>query len=198
MKYGNSFARTGLLFLLATIPLAAQEEESLPLLPSRLGPVESLLWSEAGWMRRAFDFPLTQEGRIREMELRRDLLGLHQLGGFITMAGLVGTVVLGQQVYNGQRDRAQMHGALAITTVGFYLATAMLSLFTPPPAIRRDEWSSVSTHKFLGALHFTGMMLTPVLGRMVADDRDDLRRFHLISGYATTAVFGASLLVITF
>jgi hypothetical protein len=193
------------LLLIAAIPSpstaqeAAQEEDAaVPLLPARLGPMESLLWSESGWIRRAFDYPLTPQGRADELALRRNMLGLHQFGGFVTLAGLTGTVFLGQQVYNGRTDLGQMHGALALTTVGFYFATAALSLFTPPPAIRRNEWSSVSTHKLLGSLHFGGMMLTPVLGRMVADDRNELRKIHLVSGYATTAVFAASLLVVTF
>ena len=180
------------------ISLAQDSLQMLPLLPEHLGPMESVMWGTNGAMRKVFDFPLTQEGRESEMRLRRNMLGLHQLGGFTTLAAMIATVVLGQKVYNGQRDLTQIHKAMAWTTIGAYSTTAVLGIFTPPPLIRRDEWSSVSTHKLLATLHLTGMVLTPYLGRQVAGGDRDLAKFHLASAYATTFFFGAALLVITF
>jgi hypothetical protein len=177
---------------------AVTAAEPMPLLPSRLGPMESLLWSERGWMRRAFDFPLTPEGREKELGARRNLLALHQIGGFATLAALAATVTLGQLTYNGDESMGPIHGAMAITAVTLYFTTAALSIFTPPPSIRRGEWNTISTHKLLATLHFSGMALTPFIGRMVADNRRDLRTVHLVSGYLTTATFAAATLVVTF
>jgi hypothetical protein len=160
--------------------------------------MESLMWSEKGLMRRAFDLPLTPEGREKEMKARRNMLAFHQIGGFATMAALAATVALGQLTYNGDESMGPVHGAMAMTAVTLYFTTAALAIFTPPPTIRRGEWSTISTHKLLATIHFSGMVLTPFLGRMVADNRRELRTFHLVSGYVTTATFAGALLVVTF
>ena len=189
---------TGGLLVLCIAAIHAQEDTTMPLLPSQMGPMESLMWSEHGAMRKIFDFPLTPEGREKEMRLRRNMLGLHQLGGFATLAAMTATVILGQKVYNGDRDLLQLHSAMAWTTVGMYFTTASLGLFTPPPMIRRGEWSTVSTHKLLAAIHFTGMMVTPYLGSQLAKDNRQMQTVHLASAYTTTAAFAAALLVVTF
>jgi hypothetical protein len=177
---------------------AVAATEPRPLLPERLGPMESMLWSERGLMRRAFDLPLTPEGRQKELGARRNMLALHQIGGFATLAALAATVTLGQLTYNGNESLGAIHGPMAWTAVTLYFTTASLALFTPPPAVRRGEWSTISTHKLLATIHFSGMVLTPLLGTLVADDRRDLRAFHLASAYVTTAAFAGAMLVVTF
>ena len=169
-----------------------------PLLPARLGPMESVMWSERGLMRKTFDLPLTPEGRQKEMKARRNMLAFHQIGGFATLAALAATVALGQLAYNGDESMGPVHGAMAMTAVTLYFTTATLAIFTPPPSVRRNEWSTVSTHKLLATIHFSGMVLTPFLGRMVADNHRDLRTIHLVSGYVTTAAFAGAMVAVTF
>jgi hypothetical protein len=149
-------------------------------------------------MRRTFDLPLTPEGRHKELETRRNMLALHQIGGFATLAALIATVTLGQLTYNGNESLAGLHAPMAITAVTMYFTTATLAIFTPPPALRRGEWSTVSTHKLLATVHFSGMVLTPLLGRLAANNRRDLRTIHLASAYVTTATFAGALIVVTF
>jgi len=193
------FFRGPVLLLIACAAARAQDSVgTLSLLPDRLGPMESMFWGQHGAMRKVFHFPLTPEGRESEMHLRRNMLGLHQLGGFVTLAAMASTMFVGQKVYNGQRDLRQIHKALAYTTVAAYFSTATLALFTPPPQIRRNEWSTISAHKLLGTLHFTGMLAMPVLGTLIRDGHAELRPVHLGVGYATLAAFSAALLVITF
>jgi hypothetical protein len=168
---------------------------ALPLLPNRMGPVENILWSQDGLMRKTFNLPLSPEERESELRVRHAMLQAHQVGGFITMAGLLATVTLGQMAYNGH-EVGDIHGAVAVTTVASYFTTAALSIFTPPPAMRRDEWNTVSTHKLLGVVHFSGMMLTPILGGFAEDSRT-MRKAHLASAYTTTAAFAGALLVVT-
>jgi hypothetical protein len=167
------------------------------LLPSRLGPMESLLWSEHGFMRRAFDFPLTPDAREKELKVRRSMLTLHQVGGYLTFASMVTTCVLGQMIINGDESLEDAKGAAAGATIAMYFATAALSIFTPPPLVRRDAWSTTSTHKLLGIFHFAGMVITPIIAPEMGDSKQQ-RTFHQISGYATTALFGAALLTMTF
>jgi hypothetical protein len=149
-------------------------------------------------MRRFFDFPLTEEGRKEELKTRRTLLSLHQVGGYVTLTALIATIFLGEKVYGGEEDLGKIHGAVARTAIASYFATAGLAVFTPPPLVRRAQWSTVSTHKLLATLHFTGMLLTPVFGRAVADGDKELRDFHRASAYITTAAFAGALLVVTF
>jgi len=105
---------------------------------------------------------------------------------------------VGQKVYDGQRDLSQIHKALAYTTVTTYFTTASLALFTPPPLIRRKEWSTVSTHKALATIHLTGMLTMPVLGTLIRDGHAELRPVHLGVGYVTLAALGTAMLVVTF
>jgi hypothetical protein len=176
---------------------APNPEPEQALLPPRLGPMESLLWSEQGWMRRAFDFPLTAESRTQELGLRRTMLSIHQLGGYATFAGMVATSVLGQMVINGDEDLGDEKKIAAMSTIALYFATAGLSIFTPPPLVRRDKWSTTSTHKLLGLFHFAGMVITPIIAPEF-EEKGTQRMVHQISGYTTTAIFGAALLVMTF
>ncbi len=184
--------------------------QPLPLLPEHLGPMESLMWSQHGFMRSVFDFPLTEDGREKEMHLRRTMLTAHQIGGFTTLAAMLATVVVGQMIYNDYPNRTSnnmrnLKSTLASTTIFLYFGTASLSVFTPPPMVRHKEWSTISTHKLLGTVHFTGMILTPLLASYIGGDERpgssisrNAETLHMISGYTTTAAFAAAMLVVTF
>ena len=63
--------------------------------------------------------------------------------------------------------------------------------------MRRPQWSSISWHKALAAVHFSGMLITPILGSAIEDDYE-LRHFHQVSGYVTLAAFAGAMLVVTF
>jgi hypothetical protein len=177
--------------------LSDSKVSSDPLLPEILSPGEKWMWGEQGFMRKHGGFPLTEEGREREMELRRTMLTAHQIGGFITLGAMIATAYCGQMIINGNEGYEDAKGVLAWTTVGAYFTTAALSLMSPPPMIRRKEWSTISTHKALAWVHFTGMILTPILGTMV-EDAGTVRTIHQVSGYATTAAFAGAMYVVTF
>ncbi len=170
---------------------------TLALLPNKLGPMETLLWSEHGFMRRAFDFPLTPDAREKELKVRRTMLTMHEVGGYLTFAGMVTTSIIGQMIINGDESLGEYKESAAGATIALYFATAALSIFTPPPLVRRDSWSTTSTHKLLGLFHFAGMVITPIIAPEMGDSKQQ-RTFHQVSGYATTAIFGAALLTMTF
>jgi hypothetical protein len=167
------------------------------LLPSRLGPMERLLWGEHGAMRR-LGMPLTEENREKEIFLRRGLLTAHQVGGFLTLGAMTATAVTGQMMVNDpERDLRGRKVLLVNATIISYFATALLAAVTPPPMHRRDQWSSISWHKLLATVHFTGMVVTPILGYRIEGD-EDRRSFHQYAGYATLAAFTGAMIVVTF
>jgi len=182
--------------------------QPLSLLPDRLGPMEKVMWSPHGVMRSVFDFPLTEDGREKEMKLRRTMLEAHEIAGFATLAAMIATCVVGQIAYNEYPNRinptvGSLKSSLAAATILMYFGTASLSIFTPPPMIRRNEWSTVSTHKLLATIHFTGMLLTPLLADYIGGEHGGKisrtgETVHMISGYTTTAAFAAAMLVVTF
>lgn len=185
--------------------LAAMKD---PLLPAIMSPGEKLMWGKHGLMREIGAFPLTEESREKEMSLRRAMLTVHEIGGFITLASMLTTVVYGQLTLNGNLSLGETHKAWAQATIWSYFTTASLSLLSPPPMVRRNEWSTVSIHKGLAMIHFTGMIITPLLADGIAMqergssspakiDRDKAH-IHQVSGYITTATFAAAMMVIVF
>jgi hypothetical protein len=178
--------------LQAAAPIATD-----PLLPGIMSPGEKMFWGEHGLMRAVGGFPLTEEGRARELMLRRSMLTAHQIGGFITLAAMIATSYCGQMIINGNSGYEGAKDVLAWTTVGTYFGTAALSLLSPPPMVRRAEWNTISTHKALAWAHFTGMIVTPILGTMV-EGAGNVRTLHQVSGYLTTATFAGAMYVVTF
>lgn len=177
------------------------------LLPENISFMERGLWGESGLFRTlGIAGELTPESRKSELSARRTMLTMHQVGGFVTLG------LMGASLYYGQRaldysDRTDMnhHNQLVTYTIITYGLTGLLAVLSPPPLIRRDETSTTTIHKTLAWLHVAGMVLTPIVGSMVRKrsgrfSYTDLStaHFHQISAYATTGVFAASLVIITF
>lgn len=166
------------------------------LLPEIMGPMERLLWGRGGLMRH-LGMPLDEETREKEVFLRRGLLTAHQVGGFLTLAAMSATAYTGQQILDGRDDLGDRKEMLVSATIVSYFLTAALAMATPPPMLRRPQWSSISWHKGLAVIHLSGMLITPFLGEGIEDDYE-FRRFHQISGYVTLAAFAGAMLVVTF
>ena len=171
------------------------------LLPDNMSFVERGLWGENGLLRKIGLVPeLTREQRKVELGIRRTMLTAHQIGGFTTLGLMLTTVYLGQKVIDGRRDLGQLHKGFAEATIATYTLTGLLAVLSPPPLIRRNETSTTSIHKTLAWIHVAGMILTPILATYIGSHRRfnmDKARVHQVAGYITTAVFAASLIVIT-
>jgi hypothetical protein len=167
-----------------------------PLLPDIMSPGEKLLWGEHGWMRSLAGLPLNEESREKEMGIRRTMLTLHQAGGYVTLASMLATAFCGQMIINGHESYEDYKSGLAWTTVGLYFTTAAFSLLSPPPIIRRSGFSSLTVHKTLAWVHFSGMLITPILGTFIEDEHK-VRIFHQTAGYVTTAAFAGAMISIT-
>ena len=172
------------------------------LLPDNMSFAERGLWGENGLFRKIGLVPeLTREQRKVELGIRRTMLTAHQIGGFATLGLMLATAYLGQKVIDGRRDLSYMHRDFALATMATYSLTGLLAVLSPPPLIRRDETSTTSIHKTLAWVHVAGMIITPILASYIGGHRQfhtDKAHVHQVAGYITTAVFAASLIVITF
>jgi hypothetical protein len=112
------------------------------------------------------------------------------------------TVYFGQQTLDnpGNRSYRRTHSTLVPLTITSYGITGLLAALSPPPLIRREEFSTTTLHKTLAWIHFAGMILTPILGASLGHSMsyNQLAHFHQISAYVTTAALAASMIVITF
>ena len=176
--------------------------------PENLGFFERNLWSENGLFRTMrIASPLTPESRKSELKLRRTMLVAHETSGFLTLGLMLTTVVYGQKVINQINDQSpslslrRTHIGFADATIATYSLTALLSLLSPPPVIRRDEMSTLSYHRALAWIHVTGIIITPIIAALAkrrGASYESTLRIHQVSGYITTTAFAASMIVITF
>jgi hypothetical protein len=196
--------------------LSIVQPDSLPvsvvrrprLQPENLGFFERNLWSENGLFRTmGIAAPLTPESRKSELSLRRTMLVAHETSGFVTLGLMLTTVVYGQKVINQINDKSpslslrRTHIGFADATIATYSLTALLSLLSPPPVIRRDEMSTLSYHRALAWIHVTGIIITPFIASLAkrrGASYESILRIHQVSGYITTTAFAASMIVITF
>ncbi len=173
------------------------------LLPERMSFLERGLWGEEGILRTwGIASPLTPEVRKSELSLRRTMLTIHQIGGFVTLGLMGATVYFGQRALDrsDRRDR-DLHQSFVMATIASYSLTALLAVLSPPPLIRRDETSTTTIHKTLAWVHAAGMIVTPILGAVLnrrSSSFRDRAHVHQIAAYLTTTVFAASMIVITF
>ncbi|MEO8168309.1 MAG: hypothetical protein ABI623_08680 [bacterium] len=174
------------------------------LLPDNMSFLERGLWGENGIVRGiGIASPLTPEVRKHELAVRRTMLTMHQIGGFVTLGLMAGAVVYGQRYLDHfQRSDGNLHSTFVTATIISYSSTALLAVLSPPPLIRRDgEFSTTTLHKTLAWIHAAGMIITPILGAAInkrGSSYESQARVHQISAYITTAVFAASMIVVTF
>jgi len=149
--------------LFRSIKAETQIDESL--LPDRMVFTQSLLWGERGLMRKTGWSPLTIEQREKELKIRRKMLKLHQLIGYVTLAGMVTQGILGTKLYKGRSRHYDTHKTIGNLTSISYFTGAGLSLFAPPPLTNKKHkgLSSIKAHKYLATLHFSAMVATNVL-----------------------------------
>ena len=174
------------------------------LIPTNASFMEKFLWDEDGLFRKmGLASPLTPEVRKSELSLRRNMLTAHLIGGFVTLGSMITTCYYGQKMIDdGGRLRSNRsnHQLFVTVTIASYSATGLLSVLSPPPLIRRDEFSTTTIHKTLAWVHFLGMVVTPIIGASLhrKATTSQIAHFHQASAYITTSALAASLIVIMF
>lgn len=172
------------------------------LLPDHMLVTQRVFWGKKGLVRLVGAAPLTAEGREKELKVRRTMLSLHQIGGFVTLAGFLAQGIIGAKLYNAQGDEytrlKNLHEGMATAINISYGTTALLSLLSPPPAIgQRRGLSSIKLHKYLAIVHLAGMVATNVLAHQIQHDYT-LKPYHRAAAYTTFGAFAASIIVLKF
>lgn len=176
--------------------------ESQPLLPHRMIFTQRAFWGPKGLLRTMKIAPLSAEGRVHELKVRRTMLVAHQIGGFVTLAGFVAQGLLGAKLYNAKGqdyiDTKVWHERSATFINITYGTTLALSLTAPPPVVgSKKGFTSIKLHKYLAIVHLTGMVATNILAHMI-DNNPDLKPIHRAAAYTTFGAYAASILSLTF
>ena len=152
--------------LFSSIRKETAKDESL--LPNRMIFTQRALWGNNGLLRKAGIFSLNVEQREKELKLRRSMLKIHQIIGYLTLAGMVTQGFLGGKLYNNwERGLYNTHKTVGNLTSISYFTGAGLSLFSPPPLINKKSkgLSSIKAHKYLASVHFSAMLATNIFKR---------------------------------
>jgi hypothetical protein len=146
----------------------------------------------------------------RKARLRRSMLQLHQLGGFLTLGALSLTVITGQLNYNdkygggGDTGRYRtLHSVSAYSSAAIFAATGLLAVLAPNPTEKPLRLDTATWHKIFMAVATAAMVSEVVLGPLTASAEGTLRQrdyalAHQIVGYTALASTAAGFLVLTF
>lgn len=168
-------------------------EEEQQLLPQKMIFTQSLFWGENGLFRKTGISKLSIEQRGKELKVRNVMLKSHQIIGYLTLVGMVAQGIMGGRLYNGDYELYDTHKTLGRWVTASYFTGAGLSLFAPPPLIRKKVkgFNSIKAHKWLAYLHFSGMIATNVWSK---EERD----WHKYAAYTTFASYATAILVFKF
>ncbi|MDA0757734.1 MAG: hypothetical protein O3C01_03605 [Bacteroidetes bacterium] len=173
--------------------LISKEDKQIELLPERIVFTQSLLWGKNGLLRKTGISPLNIENREKELKIRKTMLTVHQVIGYVTLASMVAQGIIGGKLYNGQDDLYKTHKTMgSIVNIGYFTG-AGLSLFAPPPLINKKVrgLNSIKAHKMLATLHFTAMVATNYY-------KDKNKDSHKAAAYTAFASYATAVLVIKF
>ncbi len=163
------------------------------LLPQKMIFTQSLLWGKNGLFRKTGISKLSIEKREKELKVRNVMLKSHQIIGYLTLAGMVAQGIMGGRLYNGDYELYDAHKTLGKWVTASYFTGAGLSLFAPPPLVKKKMkgFNSIKVHKWLAYLHFSGMIATNAWSK---EDRD----WHKYAAYTTFASYASAILVFKF
>ena len=163
------------------------------LLPQKMIFTQSLLWGKNGLFRITSISKLSIEKREKELKVRNVMLKSHQIIGYLTLAGMVAQGIMGGRLYNGDYELYDAHKTLGQWVTASYFTGAGLSLFAPPPLVKKKikGFNSIKVHKWLAYLHFSGMIATNAWSK---EDRD----WHKYAAYTTFASYASAILVFKF
>ena len=163
------------------------------LLPKKMIFTQSVFWGKNGFFRKTGISKLSLEQREKELKVRNAMLKSHQILGYLTLAGMVAQGIMGGKLYNGDYDLYDAHKTLGKWVTISYFTGAGLSLFAPPPLVRKKVkgFNSIKAHKWLAYIHFSGMIATNAYSKENMD-------WHKYAAYTTFASYASAVLVFKF
>ena len=145
-------------------------------LPDNMPIIKNIFWSEKGLIRK---LDLAPKSRLKELELRRDMMQLHQKTALVNLGLMSYQYYLGQNMDEDYEYRSDLHRSLGYASFGLYMTSAGLSLLSPP-ALKYDKAvSSMNIHRFLSIVHFSGMLIQPFLGYQISNSCNGDYYFNL-------------------
>jgi hypothetical protein len=184
--------------LLQTL-LVDEKIDSQLIAPKKMLFTQQLIWGDNGIFKNRYGS--TQdlvERRKIDLRIRRKMLQLHQIGGFVTLGGMVAQGIIGSKLYTGSYKLKETHeklGAAVNLTYGF---TAINGLFTPPSTFKRDKkLTSIRLHKWLAIAHMSGMIATNILGTQI-ENNYALKPYHRAAAYTSFISLAGAMVVIKF
>jgi len=173
------------LFLLIGLFLSVSYSQSLETLPKNMPLHTKLLWGESGLFRK---IKLAPETRQKELQLRVNMLQLHQKLAMGSLGAFFYQSYLGQQLVNGNYEKYyDLHSSMSKVVWSSYMTSAALSYFAPPGLKYSKKINSMKIHRLLSWVHFAGMASIPFLGYNISksDDYDKAVRLHQNVAYMT-------------
>ncbi len=167
--------------------------------PTKMLFTQQFVWGENGILKNRYGgIEDIVERRKIDLRIRRKMLQLHQIGGFVTLAGMVAQGIVGSQLYNGAYNLKETHEKLGMAVNLSYGFTAINGLFTPPSSFKRDKkLTSIRLHKWLAVAHLTGMLATNILATQI-DHNYALKPYHRAAAYTSFVSLAAAMVVIKF
>ena len=167
--------------------------------PKKMLFTQQLIWGNNGIFKNRYGS--TQdlvERRKIDLRIRRKMLQIHQIGGFVTLGGMVAQGIVGSQLYNGSYKLKETHEKLGAAVNLSYGLTAINALFTPPSTFKRDKkLTSIRLHKWLAIAHMSGMIATNILGTQI-ENNVALKPYHRAAAYTSFISLAAAMVVIKF
>jgi len=184
--------------LLQTL-LVNEKIDSQLIAPQKMLFTQQLVWGNNGILKNRYgsiEDPI--ERRKIDLRIRRKMLQIHQIGGFVTLGGMVAQGIVGSQFYNGSYKLKQTHEALGAAINLTYGLTAINALFTPPSTFKRDKkLTSIRLHKWLAIAHMSGMLATNILASQIQNN-PSLKPYHRAAAYTSFVSLAAAMVVIKF
>ena len=167
--------------------------------PKKMLFTQQLIWGNNGIFKNRYGS--TQdlvERRKIDLRIRRKMLQIHQIGGFVTLGGMLAQGIVGSQLYNGSYKLKETHEKLGAAVNLSYGLTAINALFTPPSTFKRDKkLTSIRLHKWLAIAHMSGMIATNILGTQI-ENNVALKPYHRAAAYTSFISLAAAMVVIKF
>ena len=184
--------------LLQTL-LVDEKIDSQLIAPKKMLFTQDLIWGEKGILKNRYgsNQDLVERRKI-DLRIRRKMLQLHQIGGFVTLGGMVAQGIIGSQLYKGSYQLKETHENLGTAINLSYGFTAINGLFTPPSTFKRDKkLTSIRLHKWLAIAHMSGMIATNILGTQI-ENNYALKPYHRAAAYTSFISLAAAMVVIKF
>ena len=187
----------------APAPTTPAPAETLPNAPSS---TSSSIKTEPSLEDLGFSKSETQSNAAQQalLDKRTRMLKIHQRMGLITTIPLVATVILGPGAGGKSEGTAtrDLHVALGSLTGDLYGITAWYAI-RAPRIKGTEKRGPIRFHEAMAWIHGPGMILTPILGAMAFEQKNNGQKVHGIAqahgpvAIVTAGAFGAALISVS-